>query len=401
MEALVAEKRHELADAFLSVDPISPGDLEMNTDDDHQPISSLFLLETAGGYRNYCCASPNMHLTTKISSIACDLSSFLNPCSSFWLEGYADGACLINHSILTSRLMACKASLVMEHPQTVLLSKVLQCPQTVLLNKELLQLFGMPVRKAKFEAEALCAQRNSEGHVDAWNMADSDTFLFGAKCLIKSDSPNSKCQGLMVIINISGRKWRLDQLSRTVLQVKNRMNDAKSPVLHGTEAAQMHESDHVDVRDSTNSIQKASSPSSKDRSLNQNIGRDSKSIFLLVNLGNASYSFSVIFASAGVEHDKEFIVCSLDLLFGLVGRLCSGVESLAMHEITFSTDNKPKLLSQETELLKAALEKKQGDQVIAHHLLQVGLRKQVSKAILIMWKYLMMGLMSERLIQNI
>ncbi|KAK3172148.1 hypothetical protein Dsin_032954 [Dipteronia sinensis] len=219
------------------------GNLQMNTDDDHQPNSSLFLLETAGGYQNYCCASPNMHLTTKISSIACDLSSFLNPCSSLWLEGYADGAWLINHSILTSRLMACKA---------------------------------------------LCAQRNSEGHVDAWNMADSDTFLFGAKCLIKSDSPNSK-------------------------------------------------------------------------------------------------------AVSRLNGDHQYIWKKMEI----------GSIVKAMHEITFSTDNKPKLLSQETELLKAALEKKQGDQVIAHHLLQVSLRKQVSKAILIMWKYLMMGLMSERLIQNI
>ncbi|KAL5859811.1 hypothetical protein ACOSQ4_001107 [Xanthoceras sorbifolium] len=57
---------------------------------------------------------------------------------------------------------------------------------------ELLELFGMPVLKAKGEAEALCAQLNSEGHVDACITADSDAFLFGAKCVIKSIRPNSK-----------------------------------------------------------------------------------------------------------------------------------------------------------------------------------------------------------------
>ena len=46
--------------------------------------------------------------------------------------------------------------------------------------------------KAKGEAEALCAQLNSEGHVDACITADSDAFLFGAKCIIKCFCPNSK-----------------------------------------------------------------------------------------------------------------------------------------------------------------------------------------------------------------
>ncbi|XP_019414179.1 PREDICTED: flap endonuclease GEN-like 1 [Lupinus angustifolius] len=57
---------------------------------------------------------------------------------------------------------------------------------------ELVELLGMPVLKAKGEAEALCAQLNSEGHVDACITADSDAFLFGAKCIIKSFRPNSK-----------------------------------------------------------------------------------------------------------------------------------------------------------------------------------------------------------------
>ncbi|XP_075501063.1 flap endonuclease GEN-like 1 isoform X1 [Primulina tabacum] len=57
---------------------------------------------------------------------------------------------------------------------------------------ELLELLGMPVLKAKGEAEALCAQLNSEGHVDACITADSDAFLYGAKCVIKRYQPNSK-----------------------------------------------------------------------------------------------------------------------------------------------------------------------------------------------------------------
>ncbi|KAK3230338.1 hypothetical protein Dsin_002219 [Dipteronia sinensis] len=55
----------------------------------------------------------------------------------------------------------------------------------------------------------------------------------------------------------------------TVLQVKNRMNDAKR-----TEAAQMIESDHVEAKNSTDSNQTASVISSGERSLDGNIGRD-------------------------------------------------------------------------------------------------------------------------------
>lgn len=46
--------------------------------------------------------------------------------------------------------------------------------------------------KANSEAEALCAQLNRDGHVDACITADSDAFLFGATCVIKSLRPNSK-----------------------------------------------------------------------------------------------------------------------------------------------------------------------------------------------------------------
>ena len=37
----------------------------------------------------------------------------------------------------------------------------------------------MPVLRAKGEAEALCAQLNSEGEVAACITSDSDAFLFG------------------------------------------------------------------------------------------------------------------------------------------------------------------------------------------------------------------------------
>ncbi|KAL1360343.1 hypothetical protein HN51_005709 [Arachis hypogaea] len=57
---------------------------------------------------------------------------------------------------------------------------------------ELVELLGMPVLKAKGEAEALCAQLNCEGHVDACITVDSDAFLFGAKCIVKCFRPNSK-----------------------------------------------------------------------------------------------------------------------------------------------------------------------------------------------------------------
>lgn len=46
--------------------------------------------------------------------------------------------------------------------------------------------------RAGDEAEALCAQLNADGDVDACITADSDAFLFGAKCVIKSLNSNSK-----------------------------------------------------------------------------------------------------------------------------------------------------------------------------------------------------------------
>ncbi|KAF7154392.1 hypothetical protein RHSIM_Rhsim01G0155400 [Rhododendron simsii] len=57
---------------------------------------------------------------------------------------------------------------------------------------ELLELIGMPILKAKGEAEGLCAQLNGEGQVDACITADSDAFLFGAHCVVKLIRPNSK-----------------------------------------------------------------------------------------------------------------------------------------------------------------------------------------------------------------
>lgn len=57
---------------------------------------------------------------------------------------------------------------------------------------DLLELLGIPVLKAKGEAEALCGQLNLEGDVDACITSDSDALLFGAKCVIKSFQSNSK-----------------------------------------------------------------------------------------------------------------------------------------------------------------------------------------------------------------
>lgn len=54
----------------------------------------------------------------------------------------------------------------------------------------------MPVLEARSEAEALCAQLNSEGHVDACITADSDAFLFGATCVIKRLRSNSKVRNV-------------------------------------------------------------------------------------------------------------------------------------------------------------------------------------------------------------
>ena len=55
----------------------------------------------------------------------------------------------------------------------------------------------MPVLWTKGEAEALCAQLNNEGHVDACITADSDAFLFGAKTVIKVLKSNCKVRSLL------------------------------------------------------------------------------------------------------------------------------------------------------------------------------------------------------------
>lgn len=60
----------------------------------------------------------------------------------------------------------------------------------------------MPVLKAKGEAEALCAQLNNEGYVDACITADSDAFLYGAKCVIKCVQPNSKVRSTYDLVGL-------------------------------------------------------------------------------------------------------------------------------------------------------------------------------------------------------
>ncbi|MCD7461158.1 hypothetical protein HAX54_045410 [Datura stramonium] len=91
---------------------------------------------------------------------------------------------------------------------------------------ELLELLGVPVLKAKGEAEALCAQLNREGLVDACITSDSDTFLFGANCVVKNMQPNSnepfECYHMSDIE--SGLGLRRNQLIAISLLVGNDHN---------------------------------------------------------------------------------------------------------------------------------------------------------------------------------
>ncbi|XP_044971759.1 flap endonuclease GEN-like 1 [Hordeum vulgare subsp. vulgare] len=57
---------------------------------------------------------------------------------------------------------------------------------------QLLGHLGMPILRAKGEAEALCAQLNREGKVDACITSDSDAFLCGAHTVIKVFRSNAK-----------------------------------------------------------------------------------------------------------------------------------------------------------------------------------------------------------------
>ena len=50
----------------------------------------------------------------------------------------------------------------------------------------------MPILRAKGEAEALCAQLNRDGKVDACITSDSDAFLCGANNVIKVFSSTAK-----------------------------------------------------------------------------------------------------------------------------------------------------------------------------------------------------------------
>lgn len=58
----------------------------------------------------------------------------------------------------------------------------------------------MPVLRSAGEAEALCAQLNKEGLVDAYITIDSDAFLFGADCVIKYLRPNSKVSARSLVV---------------------------------------------------------------------------------------------------------------------------------------------------------------------------------------------------------
>lgn len=75
----------------------------------------------------------------------------------------------------------------------------------------------MPILQARHEAEALCAWLNSEGHVDACITADSDAFLYGAKCVVKCLQPNSKVSFSMCLDVKIEYAGRLDKLSVVAL----------------------------------------------------------------------------------------------------------------------------------------------------------------------------------------
>jgi 5'-3' exonuclease len=60
------------------------------------------------------------------------------------------------------------------------------------ISQELLELLGLPVLRAKHEAEGLCAQLEKEGFVHACLTPDSDVFLYGARHVIKILQPDRK-----------------------------------------------------------------------------------------------------------------------------------------------------------------------------------------------------------------
>lgn len=89
----------------------------------------------------------------------------------------------------------------------------------------------MPVLNAKGEAEALCAQLNREGQVDACVTADSDVFLFGAKCVIKHIQPNSNVSSFVAFfLNLSIHVVNLRQETFFLMSVKCQGKSKKKKV---------------------------------------------------------------------------------------------------------------------------------------------------------------------------
>ncbi|KAL9274096.1 Flap endonuclease GEN-like 1-like protein [Drosera capensis] len=76
--------------------------------------------------------------------------------------------------------------------------------------KEMLKLFGVPVLQSSGEAEALCAQLNREGLVDACITADSDAFLFGAKCVIKCFRSNTRVRPSSHVWHVAKSSFSID-----------------------------------------------------------------------------------------------------------------------------------------------------------------------------------------------
>lgn len=69
--------------------------------------------------------------------------------------------------------------------------------------QELLELLGMPVLRAKHEAEGLCAELQKQGLVNACVTPDSDAFLYGAEHVIKILQADLKVLGMLGCLGLA------------------------------------------------------------------------------------------------------------------------------------------------------------------------------------------------------
>ncbi|EIW62431.1 uncharacterized protein TRAVEDRAFT_68878 [Trametes versicolor FP-101664 SS1] len=71
--------------------------------------------------------------------------------------------------------------------------------------QKLIRIFGMDCREAKGEAEAELGRLNALGHIDAVLTDDADTFLFGARMLLKNVSLNLTGNKAHPALNLNGK----------------------------------------------------------------------------------------------------------------------------------------------------------------------------------------------------